>query len=197
MPVSVDDLMRIADAERTADEDLANHHFPRDARGALDRARVWAGQDALEQGSAARRRCRRAALAAVGEAVSPELALPPVVRRFGVRRDQAVWASAPVRIDLAGGWQPIFNEDQSIAVILNGEIYNYRELKAELAALGHSFRAGQPHHGGPCPRRSRRAHRRDHRRRFDARRRRIHDRVLSLHRCFDETQHPHQLQCAI
>ena len=98
------DLMRIADAERTADEDLANHHFPRDARGALDRARVWAGQDALEQGSAARRRCRRAALAAVGEAVSPELALPPVVRRFGVRRDQAVWASAPVRIDLAGGW---------------------------------------------------------------------------------------------
>jgi galactokinase/mevalonate kinase-like predicted kinase len=40
----------------------------------------------------------------VGEAVSPELALPPVVRRFGVRRDQAVWASAPVRIDLAGGW---------------------------------------------------------------------------------------------
>jgi asparagine synthase (glutamine-hydrolysing) len=43
-------------------------------------------------------------------------------------------------IDLAGGNQPIFNEDQSILVILNGEIYNYRELQQELQERGHHFR---------------------------------------------------------
>src|SRR6266576_525285 len=43
-------------------------------------------------------------------------------------------------IDLAGGHQPIFNEDQSILVVLNGEIYNYRELQKELQERGHHFR---------------------------------------------------------
>jgi asparagine synthase (glutamine-hydrolysing) len=42
-------------------------------------------------------------------------------------------------IDLATGRQPIFNEDHSIAVIYNGEIYNYRELRNELSAKGHRF----------------------------------------------------------
>jgi asparagine synthase (glutamine-hydrolysing) len=42
-------------------------------------------------------------------------------------------------IDLAGGDQPITNEDRSIWVVFNGEIYNYRELAAELKARGHRF----------------------------------------------------------
>jgi asparagine synthase (glutamine-hydrolysing) len=42
-------------------------------------------------------------------------------------------------IDLATGDQPQYNEDQSIAVVLNGEIYNYQELQQELARAGHHF----------------------------------------------------------
>jgi asparagine synthase (glutamine-hydrolysing) len=43
-------------------------------------------------------------------------------------------------IDLSGGRQPIFNEDRSAAIVFNGEIYNYRDLAAKLAAGGHTFR---------------------------------------------------------
>jgi asparagine synthase (glutamine-hydrolysing) len=43
-------------------------------------------------------------------------------------------------IDVAGGDQPLFNQDGSIAVFQNGEIYNYIELRQELAARGHVFR---------------------------------------------------------
>lgn len=45
-------------------------------------------------------------------------------------------------IDLAGGHQPIWNEESDIAVTCNGEIYNFRELREELLAKGHSFRTG-------------------------------------------------------
>ncbi|CAN5395997.1 amidotransferase 1, exosortase A system-associated [soil metagenome] len=42
-------------------------------------------------------------------------------------------------IDIATGQQPLFNEDQSVVVVFNGEIYNYQPLIAELQALGHVF----------------------------------------------------------
>src|SRR6185503_13151762 len=42
-------------------------------------------------------------------------------------------------IDLETGDQPIYNEDRTIAVVLNGEIYNYRELRRSLERSGHHF----------------------------------------------------------
>ena len=43
-------------------------------------------------------------------------------------------------IDLAGGHQPMANEDESVWISFNGEVYNYRELKPRLESLGHRFR---------------------------------------------------------
>src|SRR5574343_1822664 len=43
-------------------------------------------------------------------------------------------------IDLATGQQPLFNEDGSVGIVFNGEIYNFQSLAVELKALGHVFR---------------------------------------------------------
>lgn len=42
-------------------------------------------------------------------------------------------------IDISHGHQPIWNEDETVCVVFNGEIYNYRELRPELISLGHKF----------------------------------------------------------
>jgi asparagine synthase (glutamine-hydrolysing) len=44
-------------------------------------------------------------------------------------------------IDIGGGHQPMFNEDFSVAITFNGEIYNFAELRPKLEALGHVFRS--------------------------------------------------------
>jgi asparagine synthase (glutamine-hydrolysing) len=42
-------------------------------------------------------------------------------------------------VDLAGGHQPIWNEDQTVGIVFNGEIYNHASLRSELTARGHRF----------------------------------------------------------
>lgn len=44
-------------------------------------------------------------------------------------------------IDVSGGHQPMWNEDGSVAIVFNGEIYNYAEIWPKLRALGHVFRS--------------------------------------------------------
>ena len=43
-------------------------------------------------------------------------------------------------IDIDGGQQPMYNEDNSVVIVFNGEIYNFQELRPKLQALGHVFR---------------------------------------------------------
>ena len=61
---------------------------------------------------------------------------------FGVYRDErAGLAHARLSIiDLASGQQPLSNEDGTLWIAFNGEIFNYVELREELAGLGHRFR---------------------------------------------------------
>jgi len=61
--------------------------------------------------------------------------------------DEGVWVDEGVAlgmrrlsiIDLSTGHQPIHNEDRSVWIVFNGEIYNFRELRRELEAIGHRF----------------------------------------------------------
>jgi len=45
-------------------------------------------------------------------------------------------------IDLKTGWQPLYNEDRSLVLVANGEVYNYVELRRELELRGHAFGSG-------------------------------------------------------
>ena len=61
---------------------------------------------------------------------------------FGIYRDRhAGLAHARLSIiDLSTGQQPLANEDETLWIVFNGEIFNYIELRAELVRLGHRFR---------------------------------------------------------
>jgi len=58
---------------------------------------------------------------------------------FALESNVAVGMRRLAIIDLNGGWQPIESEDRSVALVANGEIYNYVELRAELESRGHRF----------------------------------------------------------
>jgi asparagine synthase (glutamine-hydrolysing) len=86
-----------------------------------------------------------------GKAVSPELVHAMCARLEHRGPDsRGVHADGPIGlgiqrlavIDLVTGDQPVQNEDRSVTVVLNGEIYNYRELRKRLAANGHRLATG-------------------------------------------------------
>jgi asparagine synthase (glutamine-hydrolysing) len=61
---------------------------------------------------------------------------------FHVEGNAAIGMRRLAIIDPATGWQPLYNEDQSISVVANGEIYNHVELRGRLQQKGHVFRTG-------------------------------------------------------
>src|SRR5271157_414691 len=84
-----------------------------------------------------------------GATVSPALvkAMADTIQHRGPD-DEGYYVSGPVGlgfrrlsiIDLNSGHQPISNEDGSIWIVFNGEIYNYQELRELLQSKGHVFR---------------------------------------------------------
>jgi asparagine synthase (glutamine-hydrolysing) len=57
----------------------------------------------------------------------------------GIVHDVALGMRRLSIIDVAGAHQPLYNEDRTVRVVFNGEIYNFREIRRELAARGHTF----------------------------------------------------------
>lgn len=64
----------------------------------------------------------------------------PDSRGYFVDKNAAIGTRRLKIIDLETGDQPLFNEDRSLVLSCNGEIFNYRELRSELEQKGHSFR---------------------------------------------------------
>ena len=60
---------------------------------------------------------------------------------FFIEGDLKLGVRRLIVIDLETGSQPIYNEDQSMVIVFNGEIFNYRDLRVELIDLGHRFRS--------------------------------------------------------
>src|ERR1700680_4096944 len=86
-----------------------------------------------------------------------DVSLPLVLQRMSdamIHRgpdDSGSWSSPDSRaglaarrlsiVDLVSGNQQLWNEDESVAVVCNGEIYNHRSLRRDLEARGHQFRS--------------------------------------------------------
>jgi asparagine synthase (glutamine-hydrolysing) len=94
--------------------------------------------------------CGIAGIASVGEKPLPDARIAEAMCQRIVHRgpdDQGVYATPRAQIgmrrlaiiDLSSGHQPIHNEDKSIWIVFNGEIYNYKALRKDLEACGHSF----------------------------------------------------------
>ena len=85
----------------------------------------------------------------VGEGPAPEADLRRMTRALAARGPdgEGFHFDGPVGlghrrlaiIDVAGGKQPLFSEDGRVAVIVNGELYNFQELREELVGCGHRF----------------------------------------------------------
>ena len=63
----------------------------------------------------------------------------PDASHFWYAEDVAVGMRRLAIVDVAGGAQPLSNESGSVQVVFNGEIYNHKQLRGELAARGHRF----------------------------------------------------------
>src|SRR4051794_36789628 len=66
----------------------------------------------------------------------------PDARGIHSAREAALGSQRLAIIDVAGGDQPLYSEDRQIAAVVNGEIYNYPELRERLIARGHRFATG-------------------------------------------------------
>ncbi len=94
--------------------------------------------------------CGIAGIVSLQERPLPDAPIADAMCRMIVHRgpdDQGIYADRQAQIgmrrlsiiDLASGHQPIHNEDKSIWIVFNGEIYNFKELRRDLERHGHSF----------------------------------------------------------
>ena len=96
-------------------------------------------------------------IAGVFQLSLPETEILPLLGRMNAAMthrgpdDEGCWTASEVRsglgvrrlsiVDLVTGRQPLLNEDESVGLACNGEIYNHRELRRELEQKGHRFRS--------------------------------------------------------
>ena len=94
--------------------------------------------------------CGIAGIVSINGRALPDAAIADAMCQLIVHRgpdDQGIYRTPTAQIgmrrlsiiDLAGGHQPIHNEDKSIWIVFNGEIYNFKELRHDLEQRGHAF----------------------------------------------------------